>query len=409
MKNNLRTKTQVFLFHKTRYQTFPKERRRLFCAYFCFIITLTFINVFLKFKWFKVQEINVKRKIYKYTITSKNGMLFKGVGTMNISEIVEIILKQMPIYILTMYLSRNLIAITDKKITLNKLSKYEGNIISERSFVKHKNEEEAKKNVDFEKVKILVAIIEKLKDYTSEENLITAYNNLKTVKIKKSPSLIISCNYGTYSTVENKIAYFLIRVMGHEFLHLSSSYYDEINKVAYSGFSQKKGLLSIGDGINEGYTELLSSRIYNKNGKPQAYKSQVKIAHLLEFFFDNPKDMEEYYFNYNLPGLIHHMEQFTKREDVIKFLLDVDNINLFSKVIWNPMPTYNSIKVQLTLYNWFVAKNNDPEKLKQFQTLICENKMISIIINKQKNKLYKESVITQQEENITAEERRPKL
>ena len=73
---------------------------------------------------------------------------------------------------------------------------------------------------------------------------------------------------------------------------------------------------------------------------------------------------------------------------MIKLLFDIDTM-LLSSVI-NPYPTYSSIKTQLTLYNWFITHCKDQGKIKQFRDLVCENVIVSAIINSREYKLNRE-------------------
>ncbi len=199
----------------------------------------------------------------------------------------------------------------------------------------------------------ILSYIEKLKDYTSEDNLQALYRNIKTAKISKQNPLTALYYSGLYNSKTNEIKYLTEKSVGHELLHLASSYYDQKAKTSYIGFKQAKDSVYIGQGLNEGYTELLASRIYNEKNKITAYHKEAKIAKLFEYFFDDPKEMENYYFNHDLPGFIHHMEKYTSRQNVINTLLDIDEINSYSQTLGSPLPTINSIKTQLTLYNWF--------------------------------------------------------
>ena len=90
--------------------------------------------------------------------------------------------------------------------------------------------------------------------------------------------------------------------------------------------------------------------------------------------------MEKFYFNHDLNGFIHHMEQFTSRENIIQMITQIDSVNEL-KFPWY-LPNY--IKVQQDLYEWFNRKNNNSEKRQQFQELICENKLVSIALKKVK-------------------------
>ena len=58
----------------------------------------------------------------------------------------------------------------------------------------------------------------------------------------------------------------------------------------------------LGIGINEGYTELLNHIIFNS--KSIAYYHNVKIAKLIETFFESENEMESAYFHSDIETLI---------------------------------------------------------------------------------------------------------
>ena len=276
------------------------------------------------------------------------------------------------------------------KIDLEKLSKYDGFVVKDLSLSDCFDIEELKQSIDSEKLKQFLFYLEKLKDYTSEENLITVYKNLNTAKIKKNRLILLFGNAGIYDPKENIVKYSVSSSIGHEFLHLSSAYYNSSDDLEIIGFKQMKKNLSIGYGLNEGYTELLASRIYNNGCKVPAYKNEVKIARLFELFFDDYKTMEKYYFHHDLPAFIRYMETFIPHDEIIKIIYDIDKIKVTGNTI-NFAHFYYSIKVQITLYHWFIINCRDQDKIKLFQDLICENPIISAVIHNKKYKLCKEN------------------
>ncbi len=287
----------------------------------------------------------------------------------------------------------DLLSLWENKVHLQKVSKYNQFVINNSEFLNELRQNQQVAAIDKEKVSILRPYLEKLKNYTDPDNLKTIYNNLQTAKVdKKFPYIIfLGINMSAYYVPrDNTITYFSPKSLGHEFLHLASSSYDEKRKLIFSGFMQRSSEFSIGRGINEGYTELLASKIYNE-GEVRAYTRKVKIARLLELFFDDPKDMEKLYFNHDLPELIHYLEGFAKRDEIIKFLIEVDHMsNPISTSLHPIYPTYASIKTQLKLHNWFMAKSQDADKKATFEGLIRESKMASIILDRQNTKLHME-------------------
>jgi len=272
------------------------------------------------------------------------------------------------------------------KIVINKISKYDGLNCSDLNILNDsKSLEEIKREINKEKIKDILPYVEKIVNFTSENNLKNIYTNLNSLTIQKNRFILLKGIAGEYSQKENIITYALKSSIGHELLHLASRSIK--NGKEYSGFIFKTKHLVLGRGLNEGYTELLASRLFNKSKKTNSYEEEVKIARILEYFFDNPKDMEKYYFNTDLPGLIHYMEKYAKREEIIKLITEIDKINNSSLDIVIALKTYYYIKIQLTLYKWFKEKNKDLDKLKKLEDLLCENKLVSLIINNEKTKL----------------------
>lgn len=259
-------------------------------------------------------------------------------------------------------------------------------ILFDTPFIDLKTVEERKRELSREKLRQLEWYVKKLERYTSEENLKSVYRNLKTLKVERNFIILIKGVVGRYNPFDNWMQYALKSSIGHEFLHMASRYYDPKSEEENSGFCQRNESLEIGLGLTEGYTELLASRIYNKNNKVSAYHKEVRVARLFELFFDNPKEMENYYFNHNLPGFIHHMEQYAPREEIIKLLQEMDEMLIFSKVL-SPISIYKMVNIEMKLYEWFRLKNKNPQKLAEFEQIIQENMIASCVFKKQKIKL----------------------
>jgi hypothetical protein len=72
---------------------------------------------------------------------------------------------------------------------------------------------------------------------------------------------------------------------------MASSISDEVNDINYSGFKQVDDNNIIGNALNEGYTELLNARFYEVNYDEIAYIEEVRMARMLELFFEDKKEM----------------------------------------------------------------------------------------------------------------------
>lgn len=240
-------------------------------------------------------------------------------------------------------------------------------------------------NIDFYQMELLISLIHGLNNYISEENMQSFYQNVGTLKIIYDPSLIKTKQaLGIYYPLINTIVYARERNLPHEFLHMSSTVVDKDNTIVLTGFKSpitdnNGSRIFIGNGLNEGYTEVLAKRLYYEKYKPcLAYHECTKIAELIELFFDHPMDMVHLYFNHDLYGLVKYLEKFAPREEVIKMILEIDQ-TLYNTII--PFPIINSIKIQLKLYEWFSAKISDPNRLQQFRTIIGKNPIITITLS----------------------------
>lgn len=270
-------------------------------------------------------------------------------------------------------------------LTLQSINKYDGCLINKKVFLDKASLDERKKNIDKEKIKNLSPYVDKLTKNIDENLLKDMYRNLSNASTHRNPLIFLLGLGGSYSPNKNRISYSLSSSIGHELLHLSSNYYNKKTKEYHSGFGQQKGYAKIGDGLDEGYTELLASRIFNKDGKPQSYFKAVRIAKLMEFFFDDPKDMQQYYFKHNLPGFIIYMQQFIPRKKFIKMLIDLDITTRLG--IMSVIPTIKSINIELELYKYFLKTNPSREKKRAFESIIKETKLGEMALNKQKTKL----------------------
>lgn len=149
----------------------------------------------------------------------------------------------------------------------------------------------------------------------------------------------------------------------HELMHMASSRY--INDIRYTGFRQsfenKRKMISIGEGLNEGYTEWITVKYFHKHGKNEAtYPALTNIARLLEVEFIGEELMEKYYFDSDLPSLIHALEYYDTRENIMRFIKDLDFIRYYKP---NPLSVYEKIKydtvirdVKSLLTKWFSFK-----------------------------------------------------
>lgn len=170
-----------------------------------------------------------------------------------------------------------------------------------------------------------------LKKEFPADSLINFYNNINEVKIKRNGIILLDLAVGVYYCKKNKINYFTIASIYHELFHMASSVYDSEKELVCAGFKQryytsgsKSKVINIGDGINEGYTELLAHRYFGgKHKMSKTYKFEVGIVDKLEKIVGQD-EMKKLYLSANLMGLVDNLKQYASEEDILNFINGVD-------------------------------------------------------------------------------------
>ena len=97
--------------------------------------------------------------------------------------------------------------------------------------------------------------------------------------------------------------------------------------IIYSGFRQHSSNLNcttIGIGLNEDYTELLTNRYFaNEFDCSIGYEYAAKIAEMVEKIVGKDK-MENLYLTSNLYGLIKELNKYSNSFEIMKFISDTD-------------------------------------------------------------------------------------
>ena len=180
--------------------------------------------------------------------------------------------------------------------------------------------------------------IDVLKNFFDEEHLTNLYNNVNNVKIndhtkKKIPSILSISSSGVYNRFKNSITIFdenIDIVVYHELFHLASYKEDENNR--YDGFSQSGKNITdnvIGDGLNEGYTEVLANRYFpNKENDniAEEYVYLRLIAKKVEEIVGK-QTMEGLYLDASLNGLVNELKKYSSDKEIMQFIADTDFIN----------------------------------------------------------------------------------
>ena len=134
---------------------------------------------------------------------------------------------------------------------------------------------------------------------------------------------------GTYTPVTNTLKIrrrYLRDSIYHELLHMASSYYSS-DGVTHSGFSiQPPSGDGIGDGLTEGYTDVLNKRFFKDQFSYSCYKMEYDIALLVEKIIGKDK-MSKLYFQADLKGLVIELSKYGRQEDALEFIKSVDKVS----------------------------------------------------------------------------------
>lgn len=296
-----------------------------------------------------------------------------------VAYIVENLIKGFPICLAIASTTINTYAIRKAKLQRKSFS---GEISYNADSVLARTRSFSEDKLDYTKREILKPYVEKLVKNLSLEELKIIRRNLNTVKVEKSYKPLFLGLLGYYDIKKNEISYLVPESLGHEFLHMSSTIYDRINDIYFSGFSQEDGKNIIGLSLNEGYTELLTSRFYNIKQKESVYVNEVRMAKMLELFFDNKEEMTRLYFTCDLLGFIKQLEKYAPYEDVIKLIIDMDDYSVYNHYS-NFLSIKKSASIYERIYNWFVTNSNDQEKINELEKLINEDIIVSNIFKRQ--------------------------
>lgn len=213
----------------------------------------------------------------------------------------------------------------------------------------------------------IVNFIKILEDNFDYETLSHLYNNISSLDIKVSLlsnknilNKIIAPNVlATYSPGKNKIVFNgksnVNNSIYHELFHMATSF--KIKEVIFVGFSQQfmKGnnIEGYGVGFNEGYTDLLANRYFNKI---ISYDIEAEIAEQIENIVGR-KVMEKLYLKADLKSLISELSKYSSLEEINDFINNVDMICLNKYINKNKvLMNLTANKILGFMYNIFMNR-----------------------------------------------------
>ena len=183
--------------------------------------------------------------------------------------------------------------------------------------------------------RILKPYAKKLLEHTDINNLAICYENLRNVSVRKNRGISLKgYNHisdslrsdGYYSFDDNFISYRSKNSIGHLFLLMASSPRQlNTDSIVYNGFSYTVNNNLCYKGLNSGYTELLSNRIFNnENYDTNSYRINVYLLLLFELLYENKSDMEREYLHANYQGPISTFRKYGSVEEYFHLLNYLD-------------------------------------------------------------------------------------
>lgn len=208
-------------------------------------------------------------------------------------------------------------------------------------------------------------------------DLVNLYNNINTLKINPKNWVYLYSKVftaGCYDSTTNQL--FINNnkpsTIFHELLHMASARLDKKKKISGFHFGYNR-LKSIGVGLNEGYTDLLTERYFTKQKTANAiYYWQTHYARLLETIIGQEK-MTSLYFRADLNGLIREMSHYDTEENCWQFLKSLDFLSNYNNdEIAKLFITKNMIINKMRSVNEFLLTSYIRKQLDDLeQGLIC--------------------------------------
>lgn len=207
-------------------------------------------------------------------------------------------------------------------------------------------------------------------------------------------------------TISNKFLTTLSQF--HELLHLASTKFNKKEGKYNCGFYSKlKNGNNIGIAINEGYTEHLTKKyfghIFPKHKSSLVYEVFENFFNIIEQIIVED-EMEYYYFNADLSGLIRAMGRYCSYKKANELINDMKTFQLVSDILYLFIERYTSL-YNCTLFEYDTGNNIIYEQKVKFKIQILfrsiELTLLEMYINKQ-TKLVKNGIINADEmiENV---------
>ncbi len=175
------------------------------------------------------------------------------------------------------------------------------------------------------------------KNFTEEQTRNMLYL-LRRLTVERKEDTIkkfqLKVSMGVYNSYANKITIYtypgedlkeeLRETIFHELLHMASTrrIRDGFTGDYVTGFELRS---NFGKSLNEGYTEYLREKYFGKGNYTELPDWRVVIAKGIEYIVGE-KEMEKYFFNADLPGLMAALRKYASQEDLMKLFFLMERV-----------------------------------------------------------------------------------
>ncbi len=194
---------------------------------------------------------------------------------------------------------------------------------------KELKQEPVPKRLELTHAKMVLEFIKTVRENMPASYLNNMFHNLKTLELNDNFGIALLGADGKYTPERNRIRLANKKSIYHELFHMASR---SATDTRCNGLSQLIDGTWLGNGIDEGYTELLTRRYFkdkkrkpNQKEKTDSYDYQVNVCRKLEKIIGQDK-MTEYYMTANFKGFIDELGKYSTEEELFRFIHSLDSI-----------------------------------------------------------------------------------
>jgi len=209
-----------------------------------------------------------------------------------------------------------------------------------------------KKSIIPNKIKTKVDnFVKVMSEVVPKENLNNLYTNLRCLKIVSSNQNKFVIDDGYYDAKKNKIKIYEEDIL-YSLLFQMSANDIKINNCS-NGFYYETEDFSMGEGINRGYSELLSERYFGIDNKNDL--NEKRFTRALEIIVGKKK-FQKMYFNSDVYSLINHLKRYYTTKEIVTFIQAMDLIFDYSSFYYISDEELKILNKELQLVVEFLIK-----------------------------------------------------